>query len=190
MKNKKLKIISFFIALFLICFLIIFLVLYSPQKLVDSIGINNSFLILFLMAVFGGVSAFTSASFYATMVTFYIGGLNFFALIIIGAMGLTLGDFIFYYLGKRSRDFVSETSYKKKINSLKKFMKKIPDKFVFLLIFLYVGVSPLPKDVLCVFLGINDFPKTKFFILFFLGNLLFNFLFLFLISRGFDILIF
>jgi membrane protein YqaA with SNARE-associated domain len=188
MKKKSVEIFGFIFAFIIIILLLIGFGIFGPKKIIEIIGIKNSYFIIFLFAIFGGVSAFTSTTFYATLATFYLGELNFFIIALIGAIGLTIGDSLFYHLGKKSHDFFNETRHKEKINYLKKFMKRIPKKWLFVFILIYTGLSPLPKDILCVVLGITNFEYKKFALLFFIGNLTFNLIFLMLISMGFSLI--
>lgn len=188
-KNKLVKWGIVTILLILIISIILFSIFYSPQRLVEKIGVENSYLVILLFAIFGGVSAFTSATFYTIMATFYTGGLNFFWLIFLGAIGLTIGDSFFYYFGKKSHDLVNETKYKKKIIKLKKFLREIPPRWAYLFIVGYASITPFPKDILCIVLGILNFSYKKFLVLFLIGNFIFNLLFLYLFSIGLNLII-
>lgn len=184
MCNKHRDILAFGMFLSIMILLIFVILFYGPKQIVDYIGINNSFLIIFLFAIFGGVSSFTSASFYTTLGAFYFGGLNPLTLIIIGAIGLTIGDCFFYYLGFKGYNLGKNTKYKDKIKFLKMKIRNISLKWKFVFIFLYAGVSLFPKDLLCFTLGLMKIPLLHSMIPMFLGNVLFNILFLLLISKG------
>ncbi len=163
------------------------IVFYGPSQIVDYIGVNNSFLIIFLFAMFGGVSSFTSASFYTTLGAFYLGGLNPFILVLLGAIGLTIGDCFFYYLGLKGYHLGKRTKYEDKIGLIKKKFQNISTKWKFVFIFLYAGISLFPKDLLCFTLGLVKNPFWYSMIPMFLGNTLFNALFLLLISKGINL---
>ncbi len=183
--NKKTKNIIYIAATIAFLLTLVGVLLFiGPERMVDIIGVNNSYLILFIFAIFGGVSAFTSASFYATMATFFMGGLNFFILITIGAVGLAIGDTFFYYIGFKGQDLTKNTNYKQKVEYLQKKIDKIPKKWTSIFIFIYAGVTVFPKDILCLAFGLSRYNYIKFIIPMMLGNLLFNFLFLYIVSLG------
>lgn len=187
--NKK-RLLIFLVTLILIASLIFLLILYGPEEIIKKMGVKNSYIVIFLIAIFGGVSAFTATFFFATLATFYTGGLNIFLLIILGSVGLTIGDSVFYYVGKKGYEFSKGTNHSKKIESLERKLKRMSPKWIFTFIFLYAAISPFPKDILCFVLGFGRYPYIKSMTPMLLGNSVFNTLFLLLISLGFNIKIF
>lgn len=186
MVKNKIDLIWSFVVFFVLISFIIFAIFYGPENIIDSIGVGNSYIVLFLFAVFGGVSFATSFSFFTSFATFYIGGLNFFVLVLIGAVGLSIGDSVFYYLSFKGSDFIENSSYANKIKLLSDFVNnKVNPKYMFLFVLVYAAFIPLPKDILCIVLGISKYSYFKFISAFFIGNILFNFIFLFFVSIGF-----
>ncbi|MEZ5006902.1 MAG: hypothetical protein R2753_01990 [Chitinophagales bacterium] len=78
----------------------IFFVYVKPDEIIKTIGVKNGYMIIAFFALFGGFSAFTSVSFYATVIAFTIGGLNPFLLALVALPGLFIGDSVYYYFGK------------------------------------------------------------------------------------------
>ena len=181
-RTKNIIYIAFTIAFLIL--IISLLVMIEPETIVSTLGVNNSYLVLFIFAIFGGVSAFTSASFYATMVAFYQGNLNLFYLALVGAIGLAIGDSFFYYIGLKGHELTRKTSYKKKIEYLQKKIDRIPPKLTSLFIFIYAGMTVFPKDILCLAFGLSRYSYIKFIIPMSMGNLLFNFIVLYVVSLG------
>ncbi|WP_246275881.1 VTT domain-containing protein [Methanolobus zinderi] len=150
------------VAISLVLFIIawsVLLVYYPPEKVVEFLGVQNTYLIVFLLAASGGVSAFTSTSFYTALVTISLGGVNPVYLAIFASVGLTLGDIVFYVVGKKGRSCVTPT-YGKYINRFLQLVEKVSDRTIILLIFFY-SLTPLPSDILAIVLAILGFPLKK-----------------------------
>lgn len=156
-----------FIVLFIISWSIL-LHYYSPEDIINFIGINNVYTFIFLMALVGGVSTFTSTTFYTTLITLSVGGVNTIIVALLASIGLTLGDMLFYYLGSQSKQCIKKR-YENKINRFVSYFEKTGDTIVMVMIFLY-SLVPLPSDILAITLAIAEFPFKKMIIPLLLGN--------------------
>lgn len=159
-KTKK----AFFIFLSLLLFLGLFSVLFffvPLEDIVSSFGIKNSYIFIFVFALIGGVSSFTSASFYATVA--YLGSQGFspIVLAIVVAPALLLGDYLFYFLGKEGRVSISNESIKKSIDSVSLWFEKKPKTFFPLFIYIYGAFTPFPADILMFSLAFIKYPFKK-----------------------------
>ena len=173
----------FFIFLILFLSSLIYYVLYiGPEQIVTNIGVENTYLILFLIAIFGGVSAFTSTSFYVLFVTFLAGGSNPIILAIVGGLGLSIGDMLFYLLGIKGREVMEHTRYEKYISKISKLIEKNSQLVVFSVIYLYISFSPFPKDILSVTLGILNYNIKRLFLAMILGNTTHCFVIIFILT--------
>lgn len=161
---KRIKHKKYFIFLGLLLFLVgisVFFYYVKPDEIIDYIGVRNGYLIIALFALFGGFSAFTSVSFYATVIAFTIGGLNPFLLALSALPSLFIGDSVYYYFGRSMHDVFPEKT-QQFIQRITKFLfKPKVYKFSPVLIFLYVGISPLPPDLLITTLSISKYPFKK-----------------------------
>ncbi|WP_406656946.1 VTT domain-containing protein [Methanolobus sp. ZRKC2] len=146
----------------------VFLLYYPPEEIVGFLGLNNTYLAVFLLATIGGVSAFTSTSFYTALVTISLGGVNTIYLAFFASVGLTLGDTVFYIVGKKGKNCMGQ-KYGKYIDKLLRFVEKVSDKTIIMLIFLY-SLTPLPSDILAIVLAIFGFPLKKMIPPLFIGN--------------------
>ncbi|MEZ5335231.1 MAG: VTT domain-containing protein [Methanolobus sp.] len=156
-----------FIVLFIISWSIL-LHYYSPEDIINFIGINNIYIFIFLIALVGGVSTFTSTTFYTTLITLSIGGINTVVVALLASIGLTLGDMLFYYLGSQSKQCI-KTRYENKVNSFVSYIEKTGDTVVMVMIFIY-SLVPLPSDILAITLAIVEFPFKKMIVPLLLGN--------------------
>jgi hypothetical protein len=134
----------------------------GPEKLVDFFGMRNSYAIAFTLAVLGGVSSFTAGPFYATIIALGAGGADIGALSLIAGTGLAISDSIFYLFGIQGRKTLSvrPSSW---TSRLAEWVHQKPKWTIPLLTFLYVGVAPLPNDLLMVTLATAKYPYKKIF---------------------------
>lgn len=141
------------LAVFFITLWAIVLIFFSPEEVVNKIGAENSYLIVFLLAVIGGLSTITGTSFFASVATFAHGGADPFLLGLIGGMGIFISDSIFFFLAHQGAKILEEkeNSFRSK---LLKSIEKIPRWFIGIFVFLYVGLSPLPNDILMIALAL------------------------------------
>ncbi|HII72164.1 TPA: hypothetical protein HA265_05410 [Candidatus Woesearchaeota archaeon] len=128
---------------------------YHPEKIVGMIGINNGYIASFLIALFGEAATFSFISVYPAIITLAAGGLNPIALGIIAGLGMTAGNMLYYYLGYRGKEVLTE-KYEHKIDRLLRWMEKEPCWIIQLVIFLYVAFTPLPNNLLTVACGVAD----------------------------------
>lgn len=152
----------------IVCVIIAFS-FFEPAELVNTIGSTNAYMIAFFAALFGGVSTFTGASYYATIVGFVLGGLDPFLLALVAAPGLTLGDIIFYRFGKAGHDLLPVDWQQ----TLRSFAKKLDAKSPYLVhgfVYVYAGFTPFPGDILMVTLSFLEYKIKRFIIPLFLGN--------------------
>jgi membrane protein YqaA with SNARE-associated domain len=134
----------------------IFLLFFPPSKIIGFVGIQNTYWLIFLIAAIAGVSTVTSTSYYASVVAFVIGGANPFLIAIFAGLGMTIGDSLFYFLGKKGAQVLPEKidRYQDKIEE---WLQKRPKWIVVIIIYIYTGLSPFPGDLMSIFLGITNF---------------------------------
>lgn len=167
-KNKNQDRIIFILIFVFIIFWSILLYYSSPKEIVNEIGIENIYALAFLLAAIGGVSAFTSTGFYVTIVTLSAGGANPIYLGLFTSIGLTLGDLLFYYFGKKGKKCIPN-KYGWGIEKLSRYVENIKDKYIVILIFAY-SLTPLPSDVLALTLAVVGFPLKKMLVPLLAGN--------------------
>jgi len=100
---------NFLIFSALLLFLVLLSVLlyfFSPEEIVDKIGVKNAYFLAFVVSFFGGFSTLSSITFIATLITLSIGGLNPVLLGLVAGTSLAIGDGIIFYIGFRGREIV------------------------------------------------------------------------------------
>ena len=175
----------FFFTILLVFVWSLFLYFIGPAEIIDKIGVHNSYLIAFLLALFGGVSSITVVPYLAVLATFAAGGLNIFLLTLISAPALTVGDAIFFYLGSRGRKFLNHRGdIEKKLEKITRWVSTHPKWVVPLFVFVYSGFTPFPVDILSVALALTGYPFKRFLIPVFAGNVASVFLIALMSLRG------
>lgn len=181
--NKITKYLTFFGIILALIAWGFFLYFVGPEKIVEFLGYQSSYAAAFIVALIGGTSVFTTASFYATIATLAAGGLNIFILAAIGGIGAALGDSFFFFLGTKGRK-ISTPSFQKKLNRFSKWLHKLPGWMVPLFVFVYAGFIPLPNDVMMVSLALGKYKFKKIIPFLVLGDIVLMFLISFLAQKG------
>ncbi len=124
----------------------------GARGVVELIGIRNGYLIVFLMAAAGGLSAATSVPLYATIATFAAGGLEPLLLGLAAGSGLSFGDSLFFLVGLEGRR-ASTGRLEERLERLSAWFERRPRWALRLAIYAYAGLTPLPNDVMMVTLA-------------------------------------
>ncbi len=149
---------GFLILLLFVIFWFSLLLFISPREMVDMIGLEMGYLLIFVTA-FIGVSGFTSAPYYATLITFMsTGEFNIFLLLLIVAPTMAVGDAIFFFLGQKGH-FVLDDLSGKRLQVFSSWLKGKSYWATVAFAYLYTSLSPLPQDLLMIALGLG---KLKF----------------------------
>lgn len=165
---------------------VIFLALIDVEKIISEIGVNNGYLIAFFVALFGGASSFTSSSYITTIIALALAGLNPFLLAITGGVALAIGDSIFYFLSKKSRDNFPK-GLDKKITKLTRWISHRSINGVRLATYIYTGFTPFPADILMVALSFSKIKFKDVLLFIILGNMTFILIVYYLAVKGISI---
>ena len=126
----------------------------------DYVGVKNTYLVSFLLAVFGGLSAVTGLSFFASVVTFSGGGANTLLLAVFGGLGIFISDSIFFFVARYGVEIL-----KKKARPISLWLVSRMEKFsltaILIGVYIYVGFTPLPNDLLMVALAFVGMPFKR-----------------------------
>lgn len=144
----------------------IFLIVYGAETLVNHLGAENGYLVMFLVALFGGVSSIGGVSYVATLITLASGGLDPFYLAIASGLGVSIGDTAYFYLGKNGlRNLVIESEQQKGMLTRKitEWVKRMTDWFdtkpeymTYIGVYMIVAFTPTPNDLLTIALGVTN----------------------------------
>lgn len=184
MKTYK-KIIAISIIVIFIAFLIAVIFFIHPEELVAKIGVGNAYILLFIISFFGGFSAGGSVTFISVLVTFVLAGLNPIYLGLVAGVSLALGDMIMFYVGSKGRELVRD-KWDKRIEIFSKAIekRKLLKKLFPFIAYLYIGIIPLPNDILILFMAAIEYPRKKMNVIIILGDLTFALMIAVLTAKG------
>lgn len=131
-----------------------------PEEMVQKIGIQNTYLVAFIMAVICGFSSFTGSTFYIAIAALSHGGANFLLLGLAGGIGLCISDFVFYYVVVKGKHVIDK-HWAGLSEWMKKWVTKSPEWATKGFVFLYSGFFPIPNDVMTVALAVAGMPFKK-----------------------------
>ena len=177
---------KFLIFLALILFLIILSILlyfFSPEEIVNKIGIKNAYILAFVVSFFGGFSTLSSITFIATLATLSIGGVNPVILGLVAGTSLAMGDSLIFYIGFKGREIIIG-KWEKKLGKISQWTKKRLEKFIPLIAYIYIGFTPFPNDFIILFLAMIKYPFKKLYLPIILGDLTFALLVSVLATKG------
>lgn len=142
----------------------------TPERIVEYIGIENGYALLFAIAFFAGVSTFTSVPYQIVLVAFAASGLNPLLLGFVAATGIALGDTVSYTLGHFGRALVPEKGAWIQAK-LQRIGEKHP-RLLPLLFFSWGAFMPISNDVVTIPFGIARYPFLKLAIPLWLGTII------------------
>ena len=183
MKKRIKRLIIFFLLLALVVFWSVLLYFIAPEELVEKIGVHNGYILSFLVGVFGEAATLTALSYYPAIITLAAGGLNPFLLGVVAGAGMTTGNSLYYYLGLQGRTILSER-VERQAHRLLEWINRRPRWLVQILIFLYVGFTPFPNNLLTVSGGVTGYQFKKIIIPLLLGNMVLTFSLAYLTALG------
>lgn len=160
-----------FLLLFLfIAFWLAALLVWGPEAIIKLIGVENSYAVAFILAAIAGLTSFTGSIHFTALATFAAGGADPFLLGLVGGTGLFLSDSLFFYAAQHGRHAASE-QWGHYIERLTRAASTVPRWAVPLGVFLYVGFSPFPNDILMLALALGGFRYRLIFPALFLASI-------------------
>ncbi|TXD37746.1 hypothetical protein FRC98_08650 [Lujinxingia vulgaris] len=159
----------FIVALLLVVGWTLFFIYTEPEAVIQWMGVENSYLVGFLISVFGALGSVTPFSTYPAVYAMATTEVNLFILIPLVAIGLTIGDALFFYFGVTAQSVMPEW--------LERWMERVwnwlqtkPEIFLQVFIFLYVGFSPFANNLLTAPLAMAGYRFRKIVVPLTLGN--------------------
>lgn len=143
----------------------------SPTQIVSFVGVENSYLFMFVIALIGGISLFSGVPYPVILVTLASWGLNPILLGSAAAFWVILGDSTSYLVWKKS-DVILPQKMQFVLNKLLFVYDRYP-KFLPFTFLIYGICSPFPNDVITVSAGLRNYNFWKTIIPLWIGNLVF-----------------
>jgi hypothetical protein len=162
----------------ILCVLIgwtVFFTYVSPQSVVARVGIENSYLVVFILGLICGFSSITGITFYVAVAALAHGGSNPIFLGLAGGMGLCISDYAFFFVMSKG-SHVIDRHWTKVSDFLNYSMKRLPNVFLFPSIFVYSAFVPFPNDIILFVLAVGRVPFKKIAPFLFAGDITFTLL--------------
>jgi membrane protein YqaA with SNARE-associated domain len=146
------------VGMFLLLNVVFFFI--TPDQIVQYVGVDNTYLTLFLIASVGGLNVITGGLLYASIVAFSAGGASPWLLGLVGGIGIAIGDSLVFFLFRYTAKTLSP-EWQEKVTIMKKKVEHLPTYLQYILIYVYLGLTPLPNDILMFFLAILRFKFVR-----------------------------
>lgn len=142
----------------------------GAERLVSYVGAENGYVIMFLAALLGGLSTFTSVTYFVTVFTLASAGLEPFGLALASSAGVSIGDVIFYYIGLWGLRAVAPGRISFWLKRATDWLTLRSRVMVFAFVYSYAAFTPFPNDVLALVLGATRQPLLLVMPALILGN--------------------
>lgn len=172
-------------AAFLTTWIVLFFLI-PPRDLVEHVGVENAYLMVFLLSVIGAIGSMTTFSSYPAIVTFAAGDMHFLALGVVSGIGLTVGDAFFYYFCTELKGLLAGRVEDKAIE-VGLWLESQPRWVIPIVTYVWVGLLPIANNILTGALAITGYPFRRILIPLFLGNVTFPTAVAYLASIGIEI---
>ena len=186
MKNSLKYALRILLVVFFLGLSFYFLIYSSPNVLVGFIGTDNAYLLMFILAFFGGLTTFSGIPYHIILITLALGGLNLFLLGFSAAMGVMVGDSTSYFVGYQGSAILPE-SVKKILQPIRSFAKNYP-KTLPVIFFSYGALIPFSNDFIVISMGLSKYPFWKVMLPLGVGTIFFNVMLAFLAKYAYGFL--
>jgi membrane protein YqaA with SNARE-associated domain len=144
----------------------------SPEYIIGFVGAENAYVLIFILALIGGLTTFSGVPYHIILIGLAAGGLDPYLLGFVTAIGVMLGDSTSYYIGYQGRALISPPLLER-IERWTSIKAKHPHLFPFIF-FCYGALLPLSNDIITIPMGILRYSFWKTMIPLGFGNLIFN----------------
>lgn len=167
---KKVLIFLLFVLVIFSCACLFYFI--EPAQIIEYVGINNAYILMFIFAALAGVTSFNSAPYYYFLFLLSTTGFNPVYVGITAAVGLMFGDSFTYFFGTEGRAVIPKV-LEGFVSKLQHIIKSNPTAFP-LFCFLYGCVSPFSNSFLTILSGALYVPFFRIIIPLLLGNIIYN----------------
>jgi uncharacterized membrane protein YdjX (TVP38/TMEM64 family) len=142
------------------------------ESLIEFVGSDNAFTLMFVLGGIGGLTTFTGLPYHLVLMSLASGGINPVLLGIATALGVVIGDSTMFLIGKKIKTSLSKKMHKR-INSLAFFLEKYPHMVTPFLV-TYGAVSPISNDFVVATLSIIGHKYWRTILPLTIGNMFYN----------------
>ena len=144
----------------------------SPDQIIAYVGVENAYLLIFVLALIGGLTTFSGVPYHLVLVTLAVGGLNPLLLGVVTACGVMLGDSTSYFIGYQGALLIP-----KRMHAMAERFFSVKERYPRLLpvlFFIYGSSVPFSNDIITIPMGFLRYPFWRVMLPLGLGNLVFN----------------
>lgn len=145
---------------------------FPADTLIDALGSNNAYLLMFALGMLGGFTTFTGIPYHLVLMSLAAGGLNPIGLGICTAVGVMLGDSTMYLIGTKVKDSLSPR-LRATIDQFSQYLLRHP-KLVAPALVTYGAVSPFSNDFVVASLSMVGYSYWRTIIPLTIGNTMYN----------------
>lgn len=182
------KFIKYFSALFPLVVLVVVTVVFyffiSPVDLVDYIGVDNAYVLMYIFALCAGLTTFNTVPYYSILFILANSSVNPVILGLSSALGVMTGDSFSYFIGRQGGGVLPEKT-KKIFDYILSLALNHPRAFP-IFCFVYGSISPFSNDLITVPSGLAKIPYYRVIIPLAVGNIVFNIALAFLSVYAYD----
>ncbi len=144
-----------------------------PAEIINTIGINNTYLAAFILSIVGGFSSVTGTSVYVALIGLTKGGADPLWLGLISGVGLFISDSLFYYIISKWREYIKKIikKWEEIFTKLQYYIRVLPDWLVYAIVFSYIAFAPIPNDILLAVLAVSGYHYRQLFVFILAGDI-------------------
>ncbi len=153
------------------------------DAVIAKVGVENTYLVAFGVALLAGFSSLSGAAAYATLIQFSLAGANPLYLGLSSGVGIFLSDSAFYFLLMRGRSSISP-HFPELFERIRRFFIRIPDLLVYVSVFVFSAFTPIPNDLVLAALAFAGYRYRNFWPALLLGDITLTLLLSYMFRMG------
>lgn len=142
------------------------------ETLINYVGSDNAFILMFALGLLGGLTTFTGIPYHLILMNFASGGISPIGLGISTAIGVMIGDSTMFFIGKKVQTSLSPKILGH-IDTIAKSLQKHP-KLITPALITYGTFSPFSNDFVVASMSIMGYSYKRIILPLALGNIFFN----------------
>lgn len=144
----------------------------SSETLINFVGSDNAFVLMFALGIVGGLTTFSGIPYQFVLMSLAAGGINPIGLGLSTAIGVMIGDSTMFFISKKLKTALSSKT-QKIFKKVYKYLEPHPS-LINLGLFLYGLLSPFSNDFVVASMSIMGYSYRKIIVPLAIGNIFFN----------------
>lgn len=153
------------------------------DALIAHIGVENIYLVAFVVSLLAGFSSLTGAAAYATVIQLSLAGADPLYLGLSSGLGIFLSDSAFFFLVMHGRSSITPY-FQKLFDRIRRFFIRVPDFFVYIGAFIFSAFTPVPNDLVLTALAVAGYRYRNFWPALLLGDVALTILLSYMFHMG------